>query len=173
MKRFAIALSLALASATASAQSPAPEQWWSYLATYDAGPGSIRVNLALRKQAPLAGYPYLVVTGPKYASTQKGGLPEVADVNRLNDLQAKVVAAIAELSPHVYVGTFTHDFEQLHYVYVKSPSGISQALAMVYGEHCGGCKTYTNIKQDPSWIAYLDFLFPNQETRERYGLQLK
>ena len=169
---FSIAL-FTLAASAASAQSALPEQWWSYLASYGKGPGSIRLNLALHKVAPLVAYPYLVVTGPTYTSMQRQGLPEAVDLNRLNDLQERVVAAIAKQSPHAYAGTFTHNFEQLHYVYVKSPSGISEALVQVYAEHCPGCKVYTNIKQDPSWSAYSEFLFPNQVTREHYGLQLK
>jgi hypothetical protein len=173
MQRLLGALSLVIGASTAYAQPAVPNQWWSYLASYDAGPGSIRVDLALRKLAPLADYPYLVVTGPTYASTQKQGLPEAADLDRLNDLQEQVVAAIARQSPYVYAGTFTHNFEQLHYVYVKSPSGISQALSELYRERCSACKIYTNIKQDPSWSAYSDFLFPNQATREHYGLRLK
>jgi len=173
MKQLLSALSLVIDASAASAQPVASDQWWSYLASYDAGPGSIRVDLALRKLAPRADYPYLVVTGPTYASAQKQGLPEVADLSRLNDLQERVVAAIAKQSPYVYAGTFTHNFEQLHYVYVKSPSGISQALSELYRERCPDCKIYTNVKQDPSWAAYSDFLFPNQATREHYGLQLK
>jgi hypothetical protein len=173
MKKLLNALSLVIGISAASAQTAAPDQWWSYLASYDAGPGSTRVNLVLRKLAPLAEYPYLVVTGQTYVSAQKQGLPEVADLNRLNDLQERVVAAIAKQSPSVYAGTFTHNFEQLHYVYIKNPSGIAQALAQVYRERCADCKTYTKIKQDPSWSAYSDFLFPNQATREHHGLQLK
>ena len=169
---FGIAV-LALVTTAASAQSAPREQSWSYLASYEAGPGSIRLNLALRKLAPLVDYPYLVVTGPTYASTQRQGLPEAMDLGRLNSLQELVVAAIAKQGPHVYAGTFTHNNEQLHYVYVRSPAGISQALAEVYAKHCAGCKVYTNIKQDPSWSAYSDFLFPNEATRAHYGLQIK
>src|SRR5574340_1558606 len=58
--------------------------WWPYLASYDAGPGSVRVNLGLRKQAPLAGYPYLVVTGTTYTTTRPDGLPSAGDLERLN-----------------------------------------------------------------------------------------
>lgn len=172
MKQLFGIMSIVLTTA-ASAQPPLPEQWWSYLASYEAGPGSIRLNLALRGVAPLADYPYLIVTGPTYTSINREGLPEAADLKRLNVLQERVVAAIAKQTPYIYAGTFTHNFEQLHYVYVKSGSGISKALAEVYGVHCPGCKVYTNIKHDPSWSAYSDFLFPNQATREHYGLQIK
>lgn len=173
MYRLLIVIALALAATLASAQTPAPEQWWSYLAAYAEGPGSIRLNLALRKVAPMADYPYVVVTGSTYSSVGKKGLPEIADLDRLNDLHVKVIAAIAEQSPHVYAGTFTQNFEQLHYVYVKSPIGIEKALTNLYSQFCSGCKTYTNIKHDPSWAAYSQFLFPNEATRNQYGVRLE
>ncbi|MEJ6003857.1 DUF695 domain-containing protein [Paucibacter soli] len=173
MKQLFYALSVALGAGAASAHPVVSDQWWSYLASYDQGPGSIRVDLALRKIAPRPDYPYVVVTGPTYTSEQKQGLPEVGDLDRLNVLQERVVSAISKLSPCIYAGTFTHNFEQLHYVYVKEPSGVAQTLSELYREHCPGCKIYTNIKHDPSWSAYSDFLFPNQATRKHYGLQLK
>lgn len=157
---------------TATAQSQMGEQWWSYLAAYEAGPGSIRLNLALHKQAPSADYPYLVITGPTYVSTQRQGLPEASDIDRLNAIQERVIATIAKQTPLIYAGTFTHNFEQRHYVYVKNPTGVSAALNELYREVCKECKTYTNIKQDPSWSAYSDFLFPNKSTRDHYGLQI-
>ena len=37
-----------LTNVVASAQSNASAEWWSYLAAYDAGPGSIRLDISLR-----------------------------------------------------------------------------------------------------------------------------
>ena len=173
MNRLFISLMLITTSTVmASAQTAMNEQWWSYLAAYESGPGSIRLNLALHKQAPIANYPYLVVTGPTYTSTQRQGLPDGSDIDTLNAIQEQVVATIAKQTPLIYAGTFTHNFEQLHYVYVKNPSGLSTVLNELYREACKECKTYTNIKQDSSWSAYFDFLFPNRSTRDYYGLQI-
>jgi hypothetical protein len=171
MGRFLITTSLVLATMSTFVQGS--ERWWSYLASYDAGPGSILVDLSLSKRAPVSEYPFVVVTGTTYASTERQGLPEESDTNRLKELHERIVAAIAKQSPYIDAGTFTYNFEQLHYVYVKDPAGISQALADLYRTQCPDCKTYTNIKRDPTWAAYLEFLFPNQSTREHYGLQVK
>lgn len=161
-------------TATLGLTEPSPnEQWWSYLAEYDAGPGSVLLNLALRKQAPMTDYPHIVVTGTTYVSSQRLGLPEAADLGRLSLLEEKVLAAIAKKSAYIYAGTFTYNFEQLHYVYVKNPSEISQALADVYREHCPSCKTHIRIKSDPAWSAYSKFLFPNEATLKHYGMRLQ
>jgi hypothetical protein len=142
-------------------QSKATDFWWPYLAAYDTGPGSTRVNLGLKKQSPFNEYPNLVVTGTTYVTTRSDGLPDQADLARLNALSGKIIAAIQAASPSVYAGTFTHDREQLHYVYVKDIAGIETVLGDLYAKACTGCKIYTNIKKDPAWTAYRDFLYPN------------
>ena len=147
--------------------------WWPYLASYEAGPGSIRVNLGLRNQAPLAEYPYVVVTGTTYNTTRQDGLPDAKDIERLNALADKVIGAIQATSPSVYVGTFTHNREQLHYVYVKNFSGIAGALSQLYSAACQGCKTYMNIKHDPVWAAYTEFLYPNPAILKLHRAELE
>lgn len=165
-------LSLLMACAMASAQPAGREQWWSYLATYDEGPGSIRVDLKLRKAAPVKGFPYLVVTGVPYVSSREDGLPSVAELNRVNAISMAVVDAIAGKSPHIYAGTFTHNRQQLNYIYVPKLDGMSAVIDEVYRRLCAGCKTYTNLKHDPEWAGYREFLFPNEVTRLHYGLKL-
>jgi hypothetical protein len=172
MKRILIGIAMLLTSVVANAEPYASAQWWSYLAAYDAGPGSIRLDLKLRKIAPVKGFSHLVVTGVTYTSTQRNGLPEPGDVDRLNEISSAVVAAIAAKTPSIYAGTFTHDFEQLNYIYVPNGEGIAEVVKNVFSQRCPGCKTYTNLKDDASWSAYREFLFPSEVTIKHYGLQL-
>ena len=161
-----------LTNLASNAEPLASAEWWSYLAAYDAGPGSIRLDMSLRKTAPVEGFPHLIVTGVTYTSTQRKGLPEAEDLDRLNQISSAVVAAIAAKTPSIHAGTFTHDFEQLNYIYVSNVEGISDVVKNVYSQRCPGCKTYTNLKNDASWSAYREFLFPNEATLKHYGLQL-
>ena len=147
--------------------------WWTYISSHDLGPGSIRVNLGLQKQSPLPDYPYLVVTGTTYTTTRADGLPDVVDLERLNVLSYSIVDAIQKTSPAIYVGTFTYNHEQLHYVYVKDTTQIETVLGSLYLTDCPGCKAYTNIKQDLLWTGYSEFLYPNQTTFEFYRMELK
>jgi len=146
--------------------------WWAYLADYDGTPGSIRLDMAFHGKAPLAEYPHLIVTGTTYQSVGRHGLPEPADFQRLAALSQQVVAAVDAVTPSVYVGTFTYKHEQLNYVYVKSTANVPEALDAVYSTSCAGCKIYTNIKHDPAWSAYRDFLYPNQATRDFHREEL-
>jgi hypothetical protein len=172
MKKFLLGASLFLACAVTHAQSSPKPDWWNYLASYEAGrPGSIRVDLALRKVAPVEGYSHVIVTGVSYTTTQKDGLPDAKDLDRLNKISNAVVAAVAKKTPSMFAGTFTHNFEQLNYIYVRNADGLEKVVENVYAKLCAGCKTSTNIKSDPTWSAYRDFLFPNEATRTHYGLR--
>lgn len=163
---------LLLTSAAACAQPSESNEWWSYLAEYDAGPGSIRLDLKLRKNPPIKQFPYVVVSGVTYTSSRKDGLPEAGDIDRINGISTALVSAIARHSPSIHAGTFTHNFEQLNYIYVPNGEGLAAVIGKVYGKLCAGCKTYTNIKKDPAWSAYREFLYPNEVTRKHYRLQL-
>lgn len=58
-------------------------------------------------------------------------------------------------------------------MYVSDPSGMAGALDEVYSAVCGGCKTYKNIKYDPEWADYTEFLYPNQATIEFHRDELE
>lgn len=161
-----------LINVVANAEPYASADWWSYLAAYDAVPGSILLDMKLRKIAPVRGFTHLVVTGVTYTSTQKNGLPDASDLDRLNEISSGVVAAIAAKTSSIHAGTFTHDFKQLNYIYVPNVDGIAEVVEYFYSQRCPGCKTYTSLKNDASWSAYQEFLFPNKTTLKHYGLQL-
>lgn len=90
----------------------------------------------------------------------------------LNSLEDDLENAIRSVTPCIYAGTFTHNFEQLHYFYVESPSGLLEKIEAVYREKRPGAKVYTNIKIDAEWSAYLTFLFPSEAIRDHYGLRI-
>lgn len=171
MRRVSLLL-LAVTTVALSVGARAAETWWSYTASIENLPATIKVDLALARKVPLADYPYLVITGTAYRSERDYGLPEPADMDRLNKISAKVVTTIQSATPAIHAGSFTRAYEQKDYVYVKDRSGIEKRLADMYGQACKGCKTSISVRSDPSWSVYKEFLFPNIATREFYRKQL-
>jgi hypothetical protein len=160
-----------LMSASAAAGEGKP-MWWSYLAQYDDGPGSIRLDLGVRARAPVPGYGYVVITGPKYQTPRGDRLPEEKELDRVNGMGTLIISAVSGVTDAIYVGTFTHAGEQLHYIYVKDPSRVKDALARLYETRLHETAPYINVKADPGWSAYLEFLYPNKPTREFYRDEL-
>ncbi len=157
-----------------AAQPMNPELWWSYLADYDGLPGSTLVNLGLKPRAPMHDRATLVVTGVSYQSTPRNsGLPDAAELDFLNRLSTKRLMLLAEHSQAIFVGSFTHKNERLDYIYVASPAGLDAALRSFYQMECPSRRPYINVKSDPRWEAYLDFLYPNAQTMQHYRAELQ
>lgn len=158
---------------TRTSQPMKTELWWSYLADYDGLPGSTLVNLALKTRAPMHDRSTLLVTGVSYESAPKdSGLPDAAELEFLNRLSDKRLALVTAHSTAIFVGSFTHKNERLDYIYVADAAGLESALRDFYKTECPARHPYINIKSDPRWAAYLDFLYPNAQTIEHYRAEL-
>ena len=157
---------------SAYSRTPEKDLWWTYLAEFENQPGSVVVNLALKSRAPLTDYQHLVVTGVRFSSSTTNGLPDVKDIDALNALAEKRLTVISQKTPLIRVGVFTHDGERLDYIYIRDKVGVEDVLKKFYQDVCPERKTYINLKDDPKWEAYLDFLFPNEHTVEFYRHEL-
>ena len=150
------------------------ELWWSYLADYDGLPGSMLVNLALKPRVPMHEHATLLVTGVNYQSSpESSGLPDAAELDFLNRLSTKRRTLIAKHSQGIFVGSFTHKNEQLDYIYVTNSVGLEATLRDFYQTECPTRRPYINVKSDPHWEAYLDFLYPNVQTIQHYRAELQ
>ncbi|WP_412973190.1 DUF695 domain-containing protein [Glaciecola sp. MF2-115] len=148
----------------------AEEQWWSYLSGQESGPSSTRVDLSFNKLAPVSDYPFVVVTGITYEKQNAEGLPSPSQVDSLNAFQESLVAYLESKIPIKYAGTFTYQNEQLHYIYVQNKEKAEQAINSFYSTSCQGCKPCINVKLDPEWAGYKNFLYPSKQIIEYYGL---
>jgi len=146
------------------------DSWWTYISDYNGLPGSVRVDMGIYPEAPISEYPFIIITGIQYEA-HEDGMPLIEHINDLNSLQEKVVEALADAFDSIYVGTFSYDGEQLHYVYVKDIEGVQSTLDSFYEDNCAHCKVYTNIKHDPFWKSYREFLYPNKATMDFYEVE--
>jgi hypothetical protein len=138
--------------------------WWTYLADYDGRPGSVLLNLSLKERAPITDFQQLIVTGVSYTPSSAEGLPDSKEIDWLNALGDKRLKIITQLTPSILAGTFTHNGERLDYIYVRTNAGVENSLKKFYQDNCPDRKPYINLKDDPKWQAYLEFLFPNEQT---------
>ena len=163
-------LLFSIATAIAAPTVSKSDKWWTYIADYDGKPGSTRVDMALRDEAPLSTLPTLVVFGNKYEQKPETGFPTDEALERLNANSDRLIQAVLNTQTSVYVGTFTHNGEQVHYVYARTAEGVENAFRKALAESCPKCEAVYRTRPDPNWNAYLKFLYPNQATLQHYGL---
>ena len=150
------------------------ELWWAYLADYDGHPGSTLVNLGLKPHAPMRDQSTLLVTGVGYQSAPENlGLPDATELDFLNRLSTKRLTLLADRSQVIFVGSFTHKNERLDYIYIANPAGLEAILRDFHQTECPTRSSCINVKSDPHWEAYLDFLYPNAQTMQYYRAELQ
>ena len=159
-----------LATGAASPPISTSDKWWTYIADYDGKPGSIRVDMALREEAPLASLVTVVIFGTKYEQKPETGFPTDEALKKLNADSDALIAAVLSAQVGMYVGTFTHAGEQLHYVYARTAEDTEAAFRQSLAKVCPTCVPVYRTRADPAWNAYLKFLYPNQATLQHYGV---
>lgn len=162
----------------------AQNSWDAYIARYDAGLGSVLLNMDMgHLQRP--DLPFLVITGVNCKDCTGDGFPVHREFKRLYRLSDRVnrylVTSMAssvkkkmdadgregvdQFTPAMLVGTFTHLCQRLDYIYVADTVGIRQLLEKAYGKYGKGYTHHTQIQNDPEWDGYQNFLYPNESVR--------
>jgi hypothetical protein len=142
------------------------DAWDAYLARYDKGPGSTVLNMSIWNRAPITTLPFLVVTGVTYKDCSQEGLPNTDAFAELYRISDSVQACVSHITIDSLVGTFTYQCERLDYFYAKDTMGVRAALEKMYRTRFPEYKSSITIKEDRTWSAYKEFLFPNEETQE-------
>jgi hypothetical protein len=165
---FLVAVLASAAPAVAQDPVSSSTKWWSYVAEHDGKLGSTRVDMGQRDRAPEKNLPWVVIAGTSYKLLLESGLPTASELRQLNGFSDQVILALLEHGPAVYVGTFTQDGEQLHYVYAKDVTGLEEAFATALKRACSTCDVIFKTQRDPEWDVYLKFLYPSAAMLEFY-----
>lgn len=142
------------------------ENWDVYVADYGGKPGSTLVNMDIKAWAPRADLPFILITGVKFENCDGEGFPQKGEFENLYKVSDTVLKYISELTDNIIAGAFTHQCERLDYIYIKDSTGVRAKLTELYKSRFQNYAPYINIKEDKQWNAYLNFLYPNEETRE-------
>lgn len=165
---FLIGCFLSLSAFTASAQldSLPAEDWDAYLSQFKKQTGSITLNMALKKVAPVAGYPFLVISNVRFLDCNKQGLPSPREYDNLVKISDSVLALLKQSTPAIAAGSYTILCERLEYFYVKDTAAVRERMNTLFKNRFTGYTLLLQIKEDKEWSTYLKFLYPKDETLE-------
>lgn len=161
VKKYLIAIAAGFAGCSAYAQ----ENWDTYMARIDGKPASILVDMGLFDKAPDHRLPFLVVTGPKAKNCGKDGIPSRDEIPELEEILDASTSFITGVTPLQLCGTYTYHCERLNYYYVKDSFGVRTAIQRMYRRNFKDRDYVLNIRYDPEWRSYLNFLYPTDEMK--------
>jgi hypothetical protein len=162
-KQYLISLALLIQSSFAFSQE---ENWDVYMAQYEKGVGSTIINMSLKNSAPIKEFPYMLKTGVKLINCSVEGLPAKEEFDVLYAISDKVKSVIDSNLKNKAVGTFSYQCERIDYYYVSDTNRIRKLLESAYQKNFPDYKYSITFRKDSSWEAYLEFLYPNEETYE-------
>jgi hypothetical protein len=143
--------------------------WDAYLARYDAGLGSVLLNMDVAHEAPRRDLPFLLVTGVTCKNCTNEGFPVQSEFKRMNrvskDINQRLVSASGSgLARALSVGTFTYECQRLEYIYLADTIGIRDLLAPCVAKY-SPYRFRIQMTVDPEWETYREFLYPNEAVR--------
>lgn len=149
------------------------EFWWSYIADYNGLPGIVGLNLALRLSVPRDDLPNLIKLDWHYTpDPEKDGLPFVAEHEAIGVLADQVLGYLTSTSTVMEVGHCIMNGYRRDYYYTPNGGQLIDQLR----EYCQGVaqnrKFTITVVDDPDWLSYCNFLFPNSATIAYYRAEL-
>jgi uncharacterized protein (TIGR01619 family) len=143
------------------------ENWDVYMAKYKSMPGSFSLNMALKPKAPVKTLPFVLITGVSFKNCDSDGMPTKKEFINLYTISDSLKKIMDRVVTNTLAGSFTSVCQRLDYFYVSDTAGLREQLAFFYREKFPHYSPhYINIKEDKSWAAYLDFLYPGEESYE-------
>lgn len=137
-------------------------EWEFYLTNLDGKPGSIYVDLGLRKVAPLTDKPYLVWVSLKLTNPREDGLPSNDESKILWEVEDALTENIKSKHNAVDAGSMTSDGDRYYYFFLADTTLYEKTVS----EAMVAFPTYEfdyGVKEDKDWSAYFDFLYPLPE----------
>ena len=143
------------------------DQWDVYLAQYEKGVGSTLINMSLKGTAPMKECPFLLKTGVKAINCPPDGLIHQGDeLQVIYAISDKMKSIIDFTGKNRQAGTFSYQCARTDYYYVNDTDNIRKLLTAAYKKYFPKYEYTIEIKEDRNWDAYLQFLYPNDETKE-------
>lgn len=165
MNRILIFFTFLLLSSAVSAQNE-NENYNVYIAVYENDkPGSTLFREDLINLAPIEDYNFVMITGLKYKSTREDGFPDMKVLDLLQTSGDELAEALDKEMKNIFAGSFTSNGERLEYFYLQDKEGVQSFVEDFYKKNYPKEEYYLNIREDKDWKAYLEFLYPNELTR--------
>jgi uncharacterized protein (TIGR01619 family) len=141
------------------------DNWDFYLCRVDDQPASIYVDLGIKEEAPLAGYPVMAYVQLNMRAARDDGLSSRAEFDALIAIEEHIVPQLCSGAEAVFVGRNTSNGCRDFYFYRESVNGWAERVAAAMAAF-PDYRYESGSRSDPDWQTYFDFLFPND-----YSLQ--
>lgn len=138
------------------------DDWDYYPAQLEGHLAVFRLDFAAVEDAPTPSLSQSVRVVVDLKSPDENGLAPVAETEELADLERSWADSLGEMPGARFVGACTTAGRHELFFYAKSGRELEEALPPLLGESAYSETKEVEIKDDPEWSVYLDFLYPTE-----------
>lgn len=139
--------------------------WDFYPLRIDDLPGSIYVDLGIRRNVPIVSHPTMTILSIQMLRPRPDGLSSQDEYADLIALEDSVTEAITQSDATCYVGRSTSGGFRDFYFYTSDTNAFLDATHTAM--QAFPAYTYeVEFRDDPTWRAYLDFLYPSPRSMQ-------
>lgn len=143
----------------------AQEDWDNYIMEVNRKPVSVVVDLGLKKNAPMADRPYVIIVRTQLASPDANGQPGKSELGKLEAMENGLEAAMKRHFGAIYAGRFTQRGIRELYFYAMDTLRFRDQVGAVMS----GFRDYPYLcqaREDSCWTNYLQVLYPSDKDLE-------
>lgn len=143
----------------------AQEDWDNYIMEVNRKPVSVVVNLGLKKNAPVAAQPFVIIVRVQLASPESSGQPGKSELDKLESMENGLESMLKRQLGAQYAGRFTQRGIRELYFYTGDTLGFREQVGAVMS----GFRDYPYLcqaREDRSWTNYLQVLYPSDRDLE-------
>jgi hypothetical protein len=143
----------------------AQEDWDNYIMEVNRKPVSVVVNLGLKKNAPVAAQPFVIIVRVQLASPEPSGQPGKSELDKLESMENGLESMLKRQLGAQYAGRFTQRGIRELYFYTGDTLGFREQVGAVMS----GFRDYPYLcqaREDRSWTNYLQVLYPSDRDLE-------
>ena len=142
------------------------KDWDFYFCRVDSKPASIFVDLGVHDQVPIATLPFMAYLRVYMRAARPDGLSSRDEFEVLKKIEDAIEHSLVEDGASMYVGRNTSDGCRDFFFYTNSSERWNTSVADVmraFREY----EYDSDVREDPEWGTYRNFLYPSEEDRER------
>lgn len=145
--------------------------WETYLLEIKGDPALISLNMELYPQAPAPTLPFIMIVSQDFGDCLEKEFPKREALDHFAESFANLMDVIGQQAEGEWVGGLIYQCTQLEYLYVADTVGLRGKVDAEAKNGASGAQWALELKADPEWGYYREFLYPNEFYRESMANQ--
>jgi hypothetical protein len=145
--------------------------WDLYLLEIRGEMSMITLNMELYPHTPAPNLPNIMIVSQEFPNCVKGEFPDTESLDAFSEAFTQMLEGIGAETEGEWVGSLVYHCSKFEYLYVRDTIGLRERWQAGLQQLGSAPPLALELKADPEWGYYREFLYPNEYYRESMANQ--